>query len=632
MFLIYDTETTGLPRDWDGPISDPDNWPRLVQLAWQLHDESGSLIAAESYIIRPNGFTIPYNAVKIHGISTERAAADGKELVEVLAHFEADRQKATYMIGHNLGFDVNVIASENLRLGQAHPVTEMKILDTKDLSTEYCALPGGRGGRFKWPKLTELHEKLFNKPFADAHDAAYDVDATAKCFFELLKRNVFNVDEVKDPAAIRYEAPKLGAANFAQAEPAVPEASTDMADAKKADIRDLKKLSFSHLHCHTQFSILQAASSVQSLIDKAVELEMPAVAMTDHGNMMGAYQFVENAIKADLTPIVGCEFNLCGSLSDKSKQDNGFQTVLLAKNKNGYHNLAKLSSTAFTEGFYYVPRIDKEVLLTYKEDLIVTTGGLWGEVPSLILNVGETQAEESFLWYKEHFGDDFYVELNRHGLPEEDIVNETLLTFAERHKVKYFASNNTYYTDPSDARTHDLLLCVRDAESVNKPKKYMGKRGREYRFGFPNDEFYFKTADEIKKLFHDLPEAIETTGEIVGKVERYRLAREVLLPKFDIPEQFLDPLDTNDGGKRGENAYLRHLTYEGAKKRYPELEETTRERLDFELQTIANTGYPGYFLIVQDFCAVARENGVSVGQAVDRQQDRRWPTARESPM
>ncbi len=613
MFLIFDTETTGLPRDWKAPITDKENWPRLVQLAWQLHDVNGKLISAQNMIVRPDGFTIPYNATKVHGITTERAEADGLPLQEVLAAFEIDRAKAVYAVGHNIEFDINVVASENFRLDQSYPVFGMKRLDTKDLSTEYCAIPGGKGGKFKWPTLTELHQKLFNKGFGDAHDAAYDVDATARCFFSLVERKIAPVSEVKDPAAIKYEAPVLAAANFDKKDDMAPEQATDLKDAKKADISALEDMPFAHLHCHTQFSILQSTSSVTELVTKAKSLGMPAVAMVDHGNMMAAFHFVRDALKADLTPILGCEFNLCGDRTDKSKQDNGAQTVLIAKNKAGYHNLAKLASIAYTEGFYYVPRIDKEVLGRYKGDLIATTGGIWGEIPNLILNVGETQAEEAFIWWKEQFGDDFYVELNRHGIPEEDIVNETLLRFAEKHGVKYFASNNTYYTEKSDAKTHDILLCVRDAESVHKPKKYIGKRGREYRFGFPNDEFYFKSGDEMKQVFADLPEAIATVGEIIGKIERYQLAREVLLPKFDIPDEFVDALDTTDSGKRGENAYLRHLTNEGAKKRYPDLTDEIRDRLDFELETIAKTGYPGYFLIVQDFCQVARDRGVWVG-------------------
>jgi DNA polymerase-3 subunit alpha len=215
------------------------------------------------------------------------------------------------------------------------------------------------------------------------------------------------------------------------------------------------------------------------------------------------------------------------------------------------------------------------------------------------------------------------VELCRHGIEEEEVVNRTLLTFAERHGVKYFAANNTFYTRQSDARTHDLLICVRDGAPYQTldengklretPKRYIGKRGRHERYGFPNDSFYIKSPDEMKQLFADLPDAIATVGEILAKVERYKLERDVLLPKFDIPAEFVHPDDAADGGKRGENAYLRHLTYEGARKRYGEVTPAIAERLDFELATIERTGYPGYFLIVQDFCAEARKRGVWVG-------------------
>lgn len=613
MFLIFDTETTGTAKNFKAPVSDGENWPRLVQIAWQLHDERGRLIESDNLIVRPDGFTIPFNVVKIHGITTERATEEGQPLAEVVEKFEAVRARAKYIVGHNIEFDAMVVGAECHRLGIPHEVVSMPRLDTKDLSTDFCAIPGGKGGGFKWPRLEELYQKLFGEPMVDAHDAAFDVDATARCFFSLVEKRVFDVPEIPDPTAVEYEAPKLGKSNFHREIDLGLETVTDVEESEKADISDVADLPFAHLHCHTQFSVLQSTTSVEDLVNKAVEMNMPAVAMSDHGNMMGVFRFVQAALKADITPIVGCEFNLAKDRNDRSHQDNGSQTVLLAKNKTGYHNLAKLSSLAFTEGFYYVPRIDKRDLEAHREGLIATTGGIWGEVPDLILNVGETQAEEAFVWWKETFGDDFYVELNRHGIEEEDVVNETLLRFAKKYGVKCFPANNTYYTEKADAAIHDILLCIRDSESVDKPKKYIGRRGREYRFGFPNEEFYFKSSDEMKKLFADMPEALETVGEILGKIERYELAREVLLPKFDIPTEFIDPLDANDGGNRGENAYLRHLTYEGAKERWGEVTPEIAERLDFELQTIANTGYPGYFLIVQDFCREARNRGVSIG-------------------
>lgn len=613
MYLIFDTETTGLPRDYNAPMSDVDNWPRLVQLAWQLHDGKGKLISNHSYIIRPEGFTIPYNAEKVHGISTQRALKEGHDIKQILGIFESDVQKAKYLVGHNVEFDVNVVGSEYFRAEATMPLTAEQ-LDTKDISTDFCAITGGRGGKFKWPTLTELHEKLFGKGFDDAHDAAYDVDATARCFFGLITQGVQAPEPGVSISEVSYEAPHLEEANFAHAKDDQKSAAKEvLKQAGKADISDLTNVPFSHLHVHSQYSVLQATSEIPAMVAKVKKLGMPAIAMTDHGNMMGAFHFVRAAMAQDIKPIVGCEFNLCRDRKNKSSKDDGYQTVLLAKNKAGYHNLAKLASYANIEGFYYLPRIDKEVLVQYKSDLIATTGGLWGEIPYLILNVGETQAEEAFLWWKEQFGEDFYVELNRHGIPEEEKVNEVLLEFAKKYNVKYFAANNSYYTDKEDAKAHDVLLCVKDGELYDKPKKYIGRRGREFRYGFPNDEFYIKSPEEMKKLFADLPEAIACTNEIVEKIEAYKLAREVLLPAFDIPEEFMDPQDKEDGGKRGENAYLRHLTYEGAKKRYKEITPEIEERLDFELATIKNTGYPGYFLIVQDFTRAARDMGVSVG-------------------
>ncbi len=609
MYLIFDTETTGLPKNWDAPLEDLDNWPRLVQLAWQVHDKYGKLVSAQNFIVKPEGFTIPFNAEKVHGISTKRALAEGHDLEKVLDIFTEDLAKAEVTIGHNIEFDNNIVGAEYLRCEKENHVGAKESIDTKDEATDFCAIPGGKGGKFKWPTLTELHQKLFGKAFEDAHDAAYDVDATSRCFFGLLKESVIPPRGEVSVADIEYEAPKLEAANFAKKE----EVSSDSAKIRASTASELTDVPFTHLHCHSQFSVLQATSEINGLVSAAKNQGMPAIALTDHGNMMGAFQFVRAALGAEIKPIVGCEFNVCQDHSEKTRQDNGYQTVLLAKNKSGYHNLVKLSSIAYTEGFYYVPRIDKNDLLKYKGDLIATTGGLWGEVPYLILNVGETQAEEAFLWWKEQFGEDFYAEINRHGIPEEDHVNEILLQLCEKHSVKYIAANNTYYTRKDQAPAHDVLLCVKDAESINKPKKYIGKRGREFRYGFPNEEFYVKSPEEMKKIFADLPDAIINTNEVVKKIESYELARDVLLPAFEIPEEFRDSEDEKDGGKRGENNYLRHLTYEGAKRRWGEITDEIEERLDFELATIANTGYPGYFLIVQDFTNKAAEMGVSVG-------------------
>ncbi|MBD3637071.1 MAG: DNA polymerase III subunit alpha [Crocinitomicaceae bacterium] len=645
MYIIFDTETTGLPKNWNAPITDTENWPRCVQIAWQLHDANGELIEHKDFLVKPDGFDIPFESEQIHGISTDLAKEKGVPIQEVLREFNEALSKAKFVVGQNIGFDINIMGCEFYRYEVESPMVDMPVLDTcTETTAELCKIPGGRGGKFKLPTLTELHEHLFEVPFDEAHNATADVEATTRCFFELLRTGNFTNTELQatdtyiedflrdHPEPI--ELIGLEHMNLKEESEKIRKRESTEVEISTEDIKEnlsqLSEVPFSHLHNYSQFSILQSTTKIRNLVYKAGEFNCPAVALTDSGNMMAAFHFVsdvksynsnlekekaaaeekgETFDKVPLKPIVGCEFNICTDHLDKSNKDNGFQVVMLAKNKKGYHNLAKMSSIAFTEGFYYVPRIDKTIVEQYKEDIIVLTGGLNGEVPSKILNVGENQAIEALTWWKEQFGEDLYIELIRHGLPEEDRVNETLLKFSEEYQVKVVATNRTYYLNKSDADAHDILLCIKDGELKSTPKG----RGRGFRYGLPNDEYYFKSPEEMKKLFSDLPEAIENTNEIVEKCEPYDLAREILLPAFEIPEEFQDPQDDEDGGKRGENNYLRHLAYEGAKKRYGEITEEIRERLDFELQTIANTGYPGYFLIVQDFCQAARDMGVSVG-------------------
>jgi len=647
MYLIFDTETTGLPKRWDAPITDTANWPRCIQIAWQLHDDMGKLIEHQDYLVKPEGFNIPYDAERIHGISTELAEAEGVSLAEVLEKFNIALGKAKFIVGQNLGFDVNIMGCEFHRLGVESPMASMPVLDTcTEITASLLQLPGGRGGRFKLPTLTELHQYLFNRPFSEAHNATADVEATTRCFLELIRRENYTAEKLDVPASYfrdfqdknptEIKLIGLKHINLKEASDKIRQqfGEKQTAAISKQELSQNKKVlvdtEFVHLHNHTQFSVLQSTISIAALVKAASQQKMPAVAMTDHANLMGAFHFVrdilnhnkaaeaknaasiengEKATEVPMKPIVGCEFFVCEDHKDKSRKDNGYQIVLLAKTKKGYHNLAKMSSIAYTEGFYYVPRIDKKVIQQYKDDIIVLSGNLYGEIPSKVLNLGENQAEEALIWWKEEFKDDFYIEVMRHNQEDENRVNTTLISLARKHGVKIVATNNTFYIDKENANAHDILLCVRDGEKQTTP---IG-RGRGYRFGLPNQEYYFKTGEEMKKLFTDLPESIANLSEIVDKIEIYNLAREVLLPKFEIPEEFNVPEDAVDGGVRGENAYLRHLTYEGANRRYPEITEEIRERLDFELLTISNSGYPGYFLIVQDLIAEARSMGVSVG-------------------
>ena len=631
MYLIFDTETTGLPKSWNAPITDTDNWPRCIQIAWQLHDKMGNVLEHNDFLIKPDNFNIPFDAERIHGISTELAQEQGIGLEEGLQLFNEALKKTKFIVGQNVGFDINIMGCEFHRLGVENNLTTLPLLDTcTEKTAQMCQIPGGRGGKFKLPTLTELHNHLFGVGFGEAHNATADVEATTRCFLELIRLREFTKEEL-DAEDDYFK-------NFSEANPKPIQVIglkhinlkkesdkirkrldklKDVEDTKSTSegLAELKDVQFAHLHNHTQFSVLQSTMQIGNIVKAAAADNMPAIAMTDTANMMAAFHFVnailthnknaENPIK----PIIGCEFNVCENHKDKSQKDNGYQVVLLAKNKKGYHNLAKMSSIAFVDGFYYVPRIDREIIKKYKEDIIVLTGNLYGEVPSKILNLGEHQAEEALLWWKEQFQDDLYIELMRHNQQDETIVNETLLKFSKKHDVKIVATNNTFYLHKEDANAHDILLCVKDGEKQATPK---GK-GRGYRYGLPNEEYYFKSTEEMKTLFADLPEAIINIQEIVDKIEIFTLARDVLLPAFDIPNEFKDAKDEEDGGKRGENNFLRHLTYEGAKKRYGEITESIKERLDFELEVIEKTGYPGYFLIVEDFIREARNMDVAVG-------------------
>ncbi|MHA8073300.1 DNA polymerase III subunit alpha [Aquirufa sp. HETE-40SA] len=369
-------------------------------------------------------------------------------------------------------------------------------------------------------------------------------------------------------------------------------------------------MQFSHLHNHSQFSLLDGASKISSMFKKAKEDNMPAVAITDHGNMFGVFQFVAEAGKQGVKPIVGCEFYL---VNDRHKQvftkelkDKRYHQLFLAKNPEGYQNLVKLCSLGFMEGMYSkYPRIDKELVLKYHKGLIATTCCLGASVPQAILRDGEEAAEKEFKWWLDLFGEDYYIEVQNHFIPEQQTVNEVLLRFAKKYNVKVIASNDSHYLDQKDANAHDILLCINTGEKQSTPT-YKDIEGdfdmKGKRFAFYNDQFYFKTTEEMTKLWSHVPEAIDNTNEIVDKVETLKLTKDVMLPNFQIPSTFLSQDD-----------YLEHITMEGAKKRYVDIDQVVEERLRFELHTIRTMGFAGYFLIVADFIQAGRDLGVYVG-------------------
>ena len=407
---------------------------------------------------------------------------------------------------------------------------------------------------------------------------------------------------------------------------------------------------FVHLHVHTQYSILDGASAIKPLIKRAKALGMPSLAITDHGNMFGVKEFHDAAVKEGVKPILGCEVYVAtGSRFDKKRgrEDRGHHLILLAKNLTGYHNLAKMVSYAFTEGYYYHPRVDKELLRTYHEGIICCSACLGGELPQAIMHGGVDKAEAVVREFKEIFGDDYYLEmqLHRSGDPRRDAdvyenqkrVNAVILELAAKHNVKYIASNDAHFIMADDAEAHDRLICLNTGKDLDDPTR-MRYTGQEY----------LKSEQEMAELFGDHTEALTTTLEIADKVEEYSLEHKPLMPNFPIPDDFpidlpqlkesfskkikdevllaevqrATSLDELIGGHpelaeslmiAKQFLYLKHLTFEGARRRYGELNEQILKRLDYELSTIEWMGFPGYFLIVWDFIRAARELGVSVG-------------------
>jgi DNA polymerase III subunit alpha len=405
----------------------------------------------------------------------------------------------------------------------------------------------------------------------------------------------------------------------------------------------MASIPFTHLHVHSQYSILDGQASVNELVSKAVEDGMSAIALTDHGTMLGIKDFFDTCKKKKIKPIAGIEAYVAertiADKTDKVLDRSGRHLILLAKNKIGYRNLLKLTTIAHVKGLFYRPRIDKILLQQYHEGLIVTSACLGGEIPRKIMNNDLDGARDAILWYKNLFGDDFYLELQRH--PAEDLrmrrdvyenqvaVNEKLLEFSTELGVKVVAANDVHFAEEKMAEAHDIMICLNTGKDQTD----------ESRMRYTRQE-WFKTTEEMNRLFADIPQALESTREIAEKVEEYEINSDPIMPLFPIPEEFgtwdgykakftESDLKKEFGEERYEKLggdfehmlrikleadYLEHLTYIGAKRLYADpVPDNVRERIDFELNTVKTMGFPGYFLIVQDFINAAREMEVLVG-------------------
>ena len=368
---------------------------------------------------------------------------------------------------------------------------------------------------------------------------------------------------------------------------------------------------FVHLHVHSQYSILDGQAPVKALVDKAIANGMRGMAITDHGNMFGIKEFHDYVNKLNkkrgddekFKPIFGCEVYVANKDRHEhiDKRDIGRHLILLAKNLKGYKNLIKIVSHGWTEGFYSHPRTDHSELEKYHEGIICCSACLGGEVPQLIMNGQMNQARETIQWFKNVFGDDYYLELQRHKATvaranhetyeKQCLVNDALMQFAKELDIKLICTNDSHFVNEEDADAHERLICLSTGKKLTDENVMMYSK-----------QEWFKTQEEMNEVFDDVPEALQNTNEILDKVEIYSIDHAPILPDFPLPDGF-----------DNEDDYLRYLVYEGAKERWPELDEEHRERIDFELETIKNMGFPGYFLIVQDYIRMAPKLGCTVG-------------------
>ena len=350
-------------------------------------------------------------------------------------------------------------------------------------------------------------------------------------------------------------------------------------------------MGFIHLHNHTDYSLMESIASIPKYIKKACQCGMTSLAITDHGNMSGAISFYEACHHAGINPIIGTEFNIAAKARHK-KDNNNYHLILLAMNDAGYHNLMKLNSIAYTEGFYKEPRITKETLSQYSNDLICLSAGLEEEISQLLLSDDYEKAKDSARWYKNLFGDRYYLELQDHGLMEEKKANQILAQLSHELDIPLVCTNNIHYIEKSDWNAHDTFLCIK-----TKSKK-SDKNRRRYKKG----QYYFRTPEEMAKLFAWCPEAVENTEKIAERCKLEIKFPGPVFPEFTIPHEFKDKAE-----------YLTYLANEGLKKRYPVISKEIQQRLDYELGIIIHSGYADYFLVVWDYVRWAKTHDILVG-------------------
>tara|TARA_R110000851_G_scaffold212152_1_gene364817 strand:- start:16740 stop:19349 length:2610 start_codon:yes stop_codon:yes gene_type:complete len=609
MYLIFDTETTGLPLNYKAPITDTENWTRLVQLAWIEYDINGEELRRSNLIIKPEGFIIPQDSIEIHRITNEIANEKGIALADAVEQFDNALLRNHYLIAHNISFDQKIMGSEYVRLSKDYRnLYAIEHIDTKDTTVQFCKIPSrGKGFNFKWPTLTELHETLFGRGFDDAHDALADVLALAKCFFKLQEIQHYDYKDIPQ---------KIIGLGFVPKEGSTYDYDGDLSDA------ELDKPVVS-LGVHTDHSLLRGAATAQHYIDVAKKNNHPAIGITDWNTMSGTLEFWMKCKEAKIHPVLGMELMVnenVGKFEEQGDEGGDFPLKFFIKNQEGYVNINKLLYRANTEGFRYpYGRIKTEWLLQNKKGIIVTAGCHSGFICDLMQKGHKREAEAYFKLLHDQFGEDFYVEIKLNELIVQKRLNNFLLNLASKYGVKVFTDNDVHYVYPEDNDLQDTLLAIGqkaprsqarlfERRSLYYPTRrdYL-KMNRKFGYNYPEDvlmSFMDNTLELGRKCRFDF----DTGSE---KYPRYEATPEII--EFfgtDDPEKIIYKLSFGKLNKKLKERAIRTNT--------PISKEQVQEyhdRLNFELEVIKSKSMLDYFLVNWELIRYYRSTGHEIGAA-----------------
>lgn len=601
MYCLFDTETIGIPRSFNAPPSDLANWAtaRMVQIAWIEYDEHGNKTASHDYLIKPDGFTIPLETIKIHRITNERANEKGIPIKKALALFREAIARNKYLVAHNIQFDQNVTGSEFIRAGQDNPVEDIFKVCTMKLTTNFVRAKGA-GGRMKWPTLSELHMKLFGKAFVDAHDALVDTEALGRCFFELQKRGVLGFKEAAENKAMFEGSKSVEVAPEELLKPVV------------------------NFGLHSFFSLLRGASSAEEYIQRAKELGHTTLVLTDRGNLSGSLGFYQRCKEASIKPIIGCEMSVNDNIGHGDATDEGASYIqkIIVKDKAGFTNLNKLLFLSHTDGFRGgESRITTDWLIENREGLMVSASGPEGYIADLVVRGRRSEAETHLVRLKQAFGEDLFIEIKFSEAQEQKPLNEFLLSMALKHDILTIVDNDVHYATPEGKELQDTVYTIgQHGASIKKGAKLFERRNLFYPSRKNYMEFnrkfgYFYPEKVIESFFDNsliLAERCNFDFEFgVEKYPAYEPTQDVIdYFKTDVPEEIIYKMS---------DAKLRKKLKDREKRSGVVMTDEQRQvyfdRLKYELDVIKSKRMLDYFLVNWEILRDYRSHGFETGSA-----------------